>query len=201
MANRFEIGSRVKAKINGVKGTVDSFDATTQTYTVNYDKIGLRKNQPETSLDEAPSLRTHFEPSPKTTTHFAEQVEYADFFDMLQNEASIRVQLPKARLGWFMTHYFNATGDSITDETPNVSIIKADKQGVSITVNFPAAYKGMVPPIINEWAENLSNPTGKHGFCNIAFAFELFSIGFRLGTKHSYTGIGGDRWLGLRGEQ
>lgn len=74
----------------------------------------------------------------------------------------------------------------------------ADKQGVSITVNISAAYTGLVPPNINYWAEDLTNPEGKHGFCNKELAWEMLSIGFRLGTKHYYTGLGGEHWLGLK---
>jgi hypothetical protein len=112
--------------------------------------------------------------------------ENTNFLDFLRDNATIRVQLPPQSISSFHNKYLQVTGEDIDVPSEHISIIPSEsKWGTSITVLFPPIGKPLVPASLSTFSY------GQHGeiigICNSDFAWELFSLGFRIGTKQKET--------------
>jgi hypothetical protein len=113
--------------------------------------------------------------------------ENTNFLDFLRDNATIRVQLPPQNISKFQEKYRQVTGEEIEAPSEHVSIIPAEsKWGTAITVLFPIIGKPLVPASLATFSNGQTNPDVL-GICNSDFAWELFSLGFRIGTKQKQT--------------
>lgn len=111
---------------------------------------------------------------------------YTSFLDFLHGNATIRVQLPPQSVEGFKANYQRVTGEDVEALSEHVSIIPDEsKWGVAITVLFPALGKELVPAGLT--AFTYGQDKNVLGICNSDFAWELFSLGFRIGTKQKDT--------------
>lgn len=113
--------------------------------------------------------------------------EHTNFLDFLRDNATIRVQLPPQSVSNFQENYRRVTGEDVEAPSEHVSIIPSEsKWGTAITILFPAIGKSLVPASLTTFSYGQANPDVL-GICNSDFAWELFSLGFRIGTKQKET--------------
>lgn len=168
-------GTRVKSTLTAYKGVITDYD--NGTYTVNYDKLGLRKNQPA----------AHIEPLVKTNGGRKVQTlpVNKDFIDLLRSAATIRVQLPKHKVASFTATYESLTGDQISTDTEHFSVIaEQSKWGVTLTVLIPKEVAALAPEHLHAF-QYTHTDENQWAITQNAFVYELFSTGFRLG----YNGV------------
>jgi hypothetical protein len=116
------------------------------------------------------------------------QAEAPDFIDSLRKNSNIRVQLPQASIENFAGLYESLTGDKVDEHSPNLSVIpETSKWGVSLTVLFPKDIVALAPAWLKPYQYVHSNPN-VWAINNNNFCYELFAIGFKLGSNHSQEG-------------
>lgn len=175
---KYTIGTLVRNTLTGVRGPIIALSPAPDTYEVEYQKIGIRRNQPARQLEvytqkARPGLRPHKQ-------YEWDSELFTNFIDFLKVSATIRVQLPQASFEGFRKRYFTATGENITPTTPFVSIIvETAKWGASVTVLFPSSGAHLVPDGIK--AAKYVHDADMWSVYGNDFAYELFEKGFRLG--------------------
>jgi hypothetical protein len=109
--------------------------------------------------------------------------EHAAFLEFLRTYGTIRVQLPPQSVLNFQENYRRVTGQDVEAPSEHVSIITPNaKWGLTFTVLFPSSGLPLVPPSLIAFPYTQATPD-TIGICNNQFAWELLSVGFRLGRN------------------